>query len=241
MATASHPLNHLAIIPDGNTRWAKANGRTAYEGYRAGMQQVIDLSRHVRRLGIHTLTFWGLSTENWRHRPAAELSFLVTLFIKTIDDWLEDANRDGVRIIHLGAKDRLPKRLLKRIAEAEAATRENTRYIFNLALDYGGHDELMRATQAMMADVAAGRVTAEELNNPEAYAGYLDTQGQPYPNPDFIVRTSGEVRTSGLMPWQSTYAELYFEPCLFPDFTPDKLDAAIAQYHQRQRRFGGGH
>ncbi|HSX02428.1 MAG TPA: polyprenyl diphosphate synthase [Candidatus Saccharimonadia bacterium] len=228
-------LNHIAVIPDGNTRWAKVNGRSNFDGYSEGIQRGLELTRHTRQLGIHTTTFWGLSTENWRHRPKAELDFLVRLFIKTMDDWLFEAQRDNVKIIHLGDKTRLPKRLLSKLAKVEAATANNTQFVFNLALDYGGQDEIMRATRRLLADPKA------DLHDPHELELYLDTAGQPHPNPDLIIRTSGEQRLSGFMPWQSVYAELYFEPCLYPDFTTDKLDAAIADYYGRKRNFGGGH
>jgi undecaprenyl diphosphate synthase len=211
----------------------------------------VELTRHVRTLGIHTLTFWGLSTENWRHRPAAELNFLIDLFSKSIDRYIEDAQKEGVRFIHLGNKTRLPKKFLNKLARAEEETKQNQNCVLNLALDYGGHDELIRATRKIIDDAKAGELDPAKLADPvgenntkvpaTVYSEYLDTAGQPHPFPDFIIRTSGEVRLSGLMPWQAVYAELYFEPSLFPDFTTDKLDAAIDEYYKRQRRYGGGH
>ena len=153
------------------------------------------------------------------------------LFIKLMDDWLTEAQEDGVQIIHIGNKTRLPKRLLAKITEVEQLTRHNDRFVLNLALDYGGHDEITRASDRLQAATAEGASLAD----------YLDTAGQPHPDPDFIIRTSGEMRLSGFMPWQSVYSELYFEPCFFPDFTTARLDVAIAEFHRRQRRFGAGH
>jgi undecaprenyl diphosphate synthase len=248
MTAQAHALNHLAIIPDGNTRWAAANNKTAFGGYKLGLQRVVELARHSRKLGIHTLTFWGLSTENWQHRSKAELSFLVRIFERAIDEHVEEARLDGVRIIHLGNKTRLPKRLLKKIAEAEETTRNNKKHILNLALDYGGHDEIVRATRRMLEDTLSGRLEPEELAEQESedegkvgYENYLDTAGQPYPSPDYIIRTSGEQRLSGFMPWQAIYAELYFIKDFFPDFTIDKLEEAVKVYATRHRRFGAGH
>ena len=233
MSTQASPLNHLAIIPDGNTRWAKANHKQTFEGYQLGFQRGIELARHARTLGIHTLTFWGLSTENWLNRPKLELEFIVDSALRLSNEYFADAQRDNVRIIHLGRRDRLPKRLLQRLAYIEEATFTNDAHVMNLALDYGGRDELVRA--------AARVATSGETPTYEALEAALDTAGQPYPNPDFIVRTSGETRLSGFMPWQSAYSEFYFEPAFFPDFTVDKLETAVAEYQRRQRRFGGGH
>lgn len=250
MNQETNTLNHLAIIPDGNTRWSDRRNLPAFIGYQEGTKRVVELTRHVRKLGIHTLSFWGLSTENWINRPKKELEFLVLLFQKTIDEHLKDALENGVRICHLGRKDRLPESLIKKIRDAEEKTKDNQKYVLNLALDYGGHDELYRASLKIQSDITAGKITAEDLNKEVKKIGkqnltlmgtYMDNGDQPYPFPDFIVRTSGEVRLSGFMPYQSAYSEFYFEESLFPDFSPEKLDAAIAIYNQRTRRFGGGH
>ncbi len=251
MALKANQLHHLAIIPDGNTRWAKAKKLPEIVGYQRGLDRVVELTRHVRTLGIHTLTFWGLSTENWAHRPKNELEFLVVIFSRAIDEHVKDALDNGVRIVHLGRKDRLPKKLIDKISAAEEKTAINTKYFLNIALDYGGHDELIRATQKIIADVAAGKLNPSQLDEVirnlddkqkvTRYSQYLDNGDQPYPFPDFIIRTSGEIRLSGFMPWQSTYSEFYFEPAFFPDLSPAKLEAAIEVFKQRQRRFGGGH
>lgn len=249
MMSAAIP-KHVAIIPDGNTRWAKSNGVSNFEGYRLGSERGLEIMRHARESGIHTLTFWGLSTENWRNRPGKELDFLVKLFSGMIERYLKEAVEHKVRVVHLGNKNNLPKALIGKVEEAVETTRDNTDHVLNMALDYGGQDEILRATQKIIIDVTAGRLDPEELGNPigeasgvvpTVYSRYLDTGDQPYPFPDFIIRTSGEMRTSGFMPWQSAYAELYFEPCYWPDFDAAKFDAALANYQTRQRRFGGGH
>lgn len=250
MNHTDNQLNHLAIIPDGNTRWASAKNLPAFLGYQEGTKRVVELTRHARKIGIHTLTFWGLSTENWINRPKQELDFLVILFQKTIEEHLRDAMENGVKIVHLGNKDRLPKSLIDKIIDAEEKTKDNDKYILNLALDYGGHDELMRAMKKSQEDIQSGKITSDDLGvvvkkfgkqNWTKFATYLDNGNQPFPFPDFIVRTSGEVRLSGFMPWQSAYSEFFFEPVFFPDFTPEKLDQAIEVYHNRKRNFGGGH
>lgn len=243
-------LKHLAIIPDGNTRWAKSNKLPVFEGYRKGMSRVVEISRHSRKLGIHTLTMWGLSTENWQYRPKAELEFLTKLFMKTIDDYIKDAEQEDVKIIHLGRKDRLPKKLLDKIKKAEDKTRSNQTHILNIALDYGGHDEILRTITKIINDIQSGKLKSENLSNNidggekikrTIFSNYLDTGDQPYPFPDFIIRTSGEMRLSGFFPWQSVYSELHFEKCFFPDFNSQKLESAIKTFNKRKRRFGGGH
>ena len=246
--TKTAVLNHLAIIPDGNSRWAKARSVSAFEGYRRGAKRGVEIARRVRELGIHTVTFWGLSTDNWRHRPPKELSFITKILVRSVESHLKEAIEHGVRIVHLGRKDRLPKVLLDKLAEAETKTRSNRRHVLNLALDYGGQDEIMRATKIIAKEAKAGQLDPEQLDKPfnghegkTVFDSYLDTGDQPYPNPDLVIRTSGEVRLSGILPWQGVYAELYFEPVYWPDFTKKKLDQALQVYRTRDRRFGGGH
>ncbi len=241
-------LNHLAIIPDGNTRWAKARNVDVFVGYRRGAKRGIEIARHAREIGIHTLTFWGLSTDNWRHRPVSELKFITKMLVDLVDQHLKDAGQNKTRIVHLGRKDRLPKILIDKLAEATSKTHTYKRHVLNLALDYGGQDEILRAAKAMVRDAKAGKLDAANLeaavNGHEGKTvldSYLDTGDQLYPNPDLIIRTSGEVRLSGLMPWQATYAELYFEPVYWPDFTKTKLDKVLEAFRTRDRRFGGGH
>ena len=252
MGQAKTP-HHVAIVPDGNTRWAEANGLSPFEGYRQGAQRGLDIMRHSREVGVHTLTFWGLSTENWRNRPEGELAFLVELFGGMVEQYLEEAMQHDVRVIHLGSKDNLPQSLMDKVENAVEKTKNHSSHILNLALDYGGHDEILRALASVWADLQSGKVKLEDLHatapgfNEEAkvvpivFSQYLDTKDQPHPFPDFIIRTSGEQRTSGFMPWQAVYAELYFEPDFWPDFTPEKFDEALVAYSGRKRRFGGGH
>ncbi|OGM79658.1 di-trans,poly-cis-decaprenylcistransferase [Candidatus Woesebacteria bacterium RIFOXYB1_FULL_38_16] len=226
--------DHLAIIPDGNRRWARARGLHPSMGHRAGAKRVLELTRTARKWGIHTVTFWGLSTENWRERNPKEVGNLVKIILEFIDQNLKECKEDGVKIIHLGRKDRLPNILLKRLAKAEAETAQNTKYIFNLALDYGGQDEIVRAVKALIADnTPAEKIDIKLLDS------YMDTASQPYPYPDLIIRTSGEQRLSGLLLWQSHYSEMYWEEEHLPGFTPLRLKSAILDYSRRRRRFGG--
>lgn len=225
--------DHLAIIPDGNRRWARARGLHTLQGHKAGFDVAVKLCRAARSMGIHTVTLWGFSTENW-DRTANEINYLMRLYGKLVDDYLQEARKENVRIIHLGRKDRLPKVLLEKIAYAEKETLDNDKYIMNIAIDYGGHDDIIRATQAMIRD----GVRPEAVNR-ELFEKYLDTKGQPYPYVDLIIRTSMEQRTSGFLLWQSHYAETYWEDVHFPDITPEKLKNAILDYSRRRRRFGG--
>lgn len=223
---------HIAIIPDGNRRWARERGLPTFEGHKKGYQAGIEVARACRQFGIHTLTFWGFSTENWK-RSKEEVAYLMRIYGTFIDQHLAEAKRDGVRIIHLGRKDRLPKRLMEKIKKAEKETVGNTKHIFNLALDYGGRDEIIRAI-AQMSKVKSQK---SKLTG-EGFPEFLDTAGQPHPYPDLIVRTSGEMRLSGLLPWQGEYAELYFFKKHFPDLTSADIKKAILEYSRRERRFG---
>lgn len=225
--------NHIAIIPDGNRRWARARGMYTLEGHKAGFDRAIEIARAARRWGVHTVTLWGFSTGNWDRTPK-EINYLMKLYSRLIDDYMRDAMKEGVKIIHLGRKDRLPKFLIKKIANAEEKTKNNKNYIGNIALDYGGHDDIIRAVKGMISDGVAENQVDEKL-----FESYLDTKNQPYPYVDLLIRSSGEQRTSGLLLWQTEYAEMYWEEDHFPDFSPVKLRSAIIDYSRRRRRFGG--
>lgn len=225
--------NHIAIIPDGNRRWARSKNLYTLEGHRAGFDASVKLCRQAREWGVHTVTLWGFSTENW-DRTAEEINYLMKLYAKLIQDFLDEAKENEVRIYHLGRKDRLPKSLMKKIKQAEDETSHYTKHIMNICLDYGGHDDILRAVSKMISD----GVKPDEVNK-KLMEDYIDTKGQPYPYVDLIIRTSGEQRTSGFLLWQAEYAEYYWENCHFPDFTPEKLKLAILDYSRRRRRFGG--
>jgi undecaprenyl diphosphate synthase len=225
--------DHVAIIPDGNRRWARSKGLPTFEGHRCGFNTAVKLARAARKWGIHTFTLWGFSTENW-DRAKEEISYLMKLYEKLVDIYLKEAKKDKVKIVHLGRKDRIPKFLLKKIIQAEEETKDNTKYIANLAIDYGGRDEIIRATKKI---IDAG-IKPEKIDE-KLIESYLDTHDQLYPNVDLLIRTSGEQRTSSLLSWQAGYAEIYWLNEHFPDFTPEKLREAILDYSRRRRRFGG--
>jgi undecaprenyl diphosphate synthase len=224
--------HHIAIIPDGNRRWSRARGLPTLEGHRRGFNTAVNISRYIRKLGVSTLTIWAFSTENWK-RTKEEVGYLMRLYAEMTDKYLKEAIKDKVKIIHLGRKDRIPSFLLNKIESAEEKTKDNNKHILNIALDYGGHDEVIRALNRINSE----RRTNNQLTEVE-FEKYLDTAGQPYPNPDLVIRTSGETRTSGLMIWQAAYAELFFIQKHFPDLTEKDIDTAIDEFRNRQRRFG---
>jgi len=193
--------NHLAIILDGNRRWARARGMPTLYGHKAGFEAGLAMARASRKWGIHTFTVWGFSTENW-DRSDEEISYLFKLFRKMVRIIEKEAEDDDIRFVHLGREDRLPENLVKYIREVEEKTKNNKSHVFNVALDYGGHDEILRAVKKIAVD----KVPAEKIDE-KLFASYLDTGDQPYPYVDLFLRTSGEQRTSGFMPWQMNYAE----------------------------------
>jgi undecaprenyl diphosphate synthase len=225
--------NHIAIIPDGNRRWARARGLHTLQGHRRGFKRAVEMGRAARELNIHTVTLWGFSTENW-DRSKEEVGYLMKLYERLVDDYLDEAKENSVKIVHLGRKERIPKVLLKKIQKAENETKNNTKHIMNVAIDYGGQDDIIRAVKGMIKD----KVSPEEVDK-KLFEKYLDTRNQPFPYVDLMIRTSGEQRTSGFLLWQSEYNEYYWENDHFPDFTPEKLRDAILDYSRRRRRFGG--
>ncbi len=225
--------NHIALVLDGNRRWARARGLPTFEGHRSGFEAGMKVAQAARDFGVHTFTVWGFSTENW-DRSEDEINYLTFLFGKMLDEVKKRADKEGIRFVHLGRKDRLPAELVKYIRQVEEETRWNDKYIFNAALDYGGHDEIVRAVRKMMqSGVAVENVDEKTLEK------FLDTGDQPYPNVDLFIRTSGEQRTSGLLPWQMHYAEYFWEIDHLPDMTGEKLRDIIVDYSRRRRRFGG--
>ncbi len=221
---------HVVIIPDGNRRWAKSRGLPAIEGHRRGAQAVEDLVWGCRASGVSVLTLWGFSTENWK-RSGDEVEYLMDLFLDFLHRVESSLHSERVRFMHLGRKDRLPAALSAEIARLERETADYGDYYLNLCLDYGGRDEIVRAVRRAMA---AG-VDADKLDE-ETLAEFLDTAGLP--DPDLIIRTSGEFRLSGILPFQSVYSELAFVPVHLPDMTRDILDSIFEDYARRKRRFG---
>lgn len=225
--------DHIALILDGNRRWARAKGLPTLKGHHAGFEAGRAVARAARDFGVHTFTVWGFSTENW-DRSQKEINYLMRLFRKFVREVRKEASKEKTRFVHLGGKDRLPKDLLKLISEVEDETKHHSKHVLNVALDYGGRNEIVRAVQKIVND----GVPAEKIDE-DLFASYLDTADQPYPYPDLFIRTSGEQRTSGLLPWQLAYSEYYWERDHLPDMNAEKLKEAIIDYSCRRRRFGG--
>lgn len=224
--------NHIALVMDGNGRWARSRGIPPTKGHEAGAKVIFELIKYSRIFGVHTITLWGFSTENWK-RPPKEVAKILSIVLYYLNKEKETFKKEGVRLVHLGRKDRLPYELRNIIAKIEKETKNYTSYVLNLAIDYGGRDEIIRAVKKMLQD----GITPEEITE-ERFASYLDTADQPYPYPDLFIRTSGELRTSGFLPWQMAYTEFYFEEDHLPDMTVEKLKTAILDFSRRRRRFG---
>ncbi len=225
-------LTHLAIIPDGNRRWAQKRGLPTFEGHRRGFERIKELGKKAREMGIKIFTVWAFSTENWA-RSKKEIHYLMGIYKQWIDENLKQAIKDKIHIVHLGRKDRIPSVLKKKIVEAEEKTKRFNAHYFVIALDYGGRDEVLRATQ----QVQSSKFKVQNLTE-ETFTQFLDTRDLPYPYPDLVIRTSGEIRMSGFMPWQAAYSEWIFYPKYLPDFTANDLEHCIKQFEDRKRRFG---
>lgn len=224
--------NHVALILDGNRRWAKQHHLPSIEGHRKGAGTIRKIIRYLAAKGVHTITIWIFSTENW-NRDEEQVRGLMKLFEEFAGAYLKDAEDEGMRIYHLGRKDRLNESLLNKIAEFEEKTSHFEKNTLNIALDYGGRDELLRAFAQLSRSGFVGE-NIEEKNVDDV----LDTAGQKYPNPDMIIRTGGEQRISGFMLWQGAYAEYFFTNTLLPDLSENEIDDMLIEYAQRQRRYG---
>ena len=226
---------HIAIIMDGNGRWAAARGLDRTFGHRKGMEVVRTIVRHADAIGISYLTLFSFSSENWS-RPAVEVRELLGLLRLFIRRDLADLHKSNVRVRVIGSRGDLSKEIRALLDEAESLTRANTGLTLVVAFNYGARNELERAMGKIAEDVAAGRLAADAVDG-AAIAARLDTAG--IPDPDLIIRTSGEQRLSNFLLWQAAYSEFLFMPTFWPDFSPADLDAAVAEFQARDRRFGG--
>src|SRR3989339_1396996 len=225
----SHVPFHVAIIPDGNRRWAREHGLPTFEGHRRGFENIMKVSRRAREMGVHIFTIWGFSTENWK-RTVEEVGYLMKLYEQIIDTQLKVALKEKTRIIHMGRKNRIPKTLLNKIVNAEEKTKHFNEYYYAVALDYGGRDEILRAV-SQLSNVKSDKLVLKE----EDISRFLDTKNLPQPDPDLIIRTSGEERMSGFMLWQSAYAEYMFVKKHCPDFKVADFEECIKEYKLRKR------
>ena len=226
---------HIAIIMDGNGRWAKSRGLPRIAGHRRGADAVRRVIRGAGELGIPVLTLFAFSTENWG-RPADEVSDLMGLLRHYLRHELEELGRNGARLRVIGDRDRLARDIVSDIADAEARTRTNTRIDLNICINYGARDEILRATRSLARKAAAGEIAPDKIDE-AAFERELLTAGVP--DPDLLIRTSGEQRISNFLLWQCAYAELVFVDTLWPDFNKEHLESAIAEFRKRERRYGG--
>ncbi|MCJ7715848.1 MAG: isoprenyl transferase [Anaerolineales bacterium] len=221
---------HVAIIMDGNGRWALARGLPRLAGHKAGTENLREVIEACAEFGIKYLTIYAFSTENW-NRPEEEIQGLMGIFRTMLDRELNNLHENGVQLRHIGRLDGIDKKLQQKVQEAIELTKENQTLILNVAFNYGGRDEILQAVKQIVAD---GN-NIEELND-DQFSNYLFTAGSP--DPDLIIRTSGEFRISNFLIWQGAYAEWYFTPTFWPDFNKQELYKALLAYNERDRRYG---
>ena len=228
------PPRHIAIIMDGNGRWAKKRGLPRTAGHSAGAEAFRRIADYCRTLGVEYLTVYAFSTENWK-RSQEEVGGIMLLLRRYLEEAIRDMTKNRVRFRFFGDLSKLSPQLQKLCYDAENQSAEYDVQV-NFCLNYGGRDEIVRAARAFAAQVAEGKRKPEELTE-ELFSSYLYSAGVP--DPELIIRPSGELRTSNFLPWQSAYSEYVFMDVLWPDFGPQDLDKAIDEYHRRNRRFGG--
>lgn len=225
-------LKHLAIILDGNRRWARERGLPTFEGHRVGYERIKDVSRWCLERNIKILTVYAFSTENW-NRSKEEVKYLMTLMNKAFSEELDELNKLGFKINIIGSRDRISKTIKKNIEKIENGTKNNKKAILNICFNYGGRLEIVEAVKKIVEE----GIEVDKINE-ELISKYIWFKGQP--EPDLIIRTSGEKRLSGFLTWTSVYSELYFPLCYWPDFDEKELDKAIKEFERRNRRFGAG-
>ena len=226
---------HVAIILDGNGRWAKKRGLPRNMGHVEGCKVVEQTVEDAARIGISYLTVYGFSTENWK-RPEEEVGALMQLFRYYMKRLLKVATKNNVRVKVIGERSRFDADIIEGLNKLESQTGMNTGLTFVIAVNYGSRDEIIRALKHMMGDCRDGKITPEQVDE-SLFSEYLDTRG--IPDPDLLIRTSGEQRLSNYLLWQSAYTEFYFTDIYWPDFNKDELIKAIEYYNSRDRRFGG--
>jgi undecaprenyl diphosphate synthase len=233
---AEHPEipRHIAIIMDGNGRWAKERGLPRLEGHRSGAESVREVMEACIELGVEYLTLYAFSSENWS-RPEAEVSALMTLLNRFLDEKAKDLDRQGIRLLVIGQLDRLPAKTRALIERIKARTAGHTTMTLVLALSYGGREEIVAAARSLVEDAVAGKISPADIDG-ELFATRLQTAG--IPDPDLLVRTSGEMRVSNFLLWQISYAEMVIVKKFWPDFRQGDLFEAVEEYKRRNRRFG---
>ena len=235
METGRKIPQHIAIILDGNGRWAKAKGMPRNYGHTAGAKNVETVCQAAHDLGVKYVTMYAFSTENW-NRPEGEVEALMKLLESYLKNCIKTADKNNMRVRVIGDTTRLSERFQERIRELEAASAKNDGLNLQIAINYGSRDEMTRAMRRMSEDVTAGKRKPEEITE-SVFEEYLDTAG--IPDPDLLIRTSGELRLSNFLLWQLAYSEFYFTDVPWPDFHKEELERAIEAYNKRDRRFGG--
>ena len=225
---------HVAIIMDGNGRWAKQRQLSRVKGHEKGAEAVRTTVRTCRELGVPFLTLYAFSTENWQ-RPKTEVSALMGLLRRFLEAELRELLKNGIRLHVIGRRERLPGNVQKALAAAVQETRQNSALQLNLALSYGGRDEITRAAQSLAVEVQAGRLRPADITE-ELLSARLDTAG--IPDPDLLIRTGGDMRVSNFLLWQLAYTEIFVTPTLWPDFTPELFQQILNDFQSRERRFG---
>jgi undecaprenyl diphosphate synthase len=226
---------HIAIILDGNGRWAKSKGMPRNYGHTMGAKNVEVVCKAAHDLGVKYLTMYAFSTENW-NRPENEVNALMKLLESYLKNCIKTADKNNMRVRVIGDKSRLSEQFQRQIVELEQASAKNDGLNFQIAINYGSRDEMIRSMRRMCKDVVDGKVSVDEITE-ECFAGYLDTAD--IPDPDLLIRTSGEQRLSNYLLWQLAYSEFYFTDVPWPDFHKEELQKAIEAYNKRDRRFGG--
>ena len=225
---------HVAIIMDGNGRWAKQRGKERYEGHLMGVESVRAVTRAAVRNGVEWLTLYAFSTENWG-RPQAEVDAIMELFCRAVINEDEELAKQGVRVLIMGERTRFSQSVLEMIERIESVTASGDKLTMVLAFNYSSRREIVLAAQSLAERVASGELKAEDITE-ESFAQSLMTSN--IPDPDFIIRTSGECRLSNFLLWQASYSEFYFPEVLWPDFTEEEFDKAMEEFARRERRYG---
>ena len=225
---------HIAIIMDGNRRWAKAKGKPSGFGHKEGAKVLEKIVRYANKIGIEHITVYAFSTENWK-RAEEEVSTLMALFQSYLDDYSKRADSENIKVKIIGNRKGLSDKMISSIEKCMERTKNNTGIVFNIALNYGGREELLNVTYKIAEDVKNGKLQPEEITEKDIEK-YLYTAGQP--DPDLLIRTSGEKRLSNFLPWQLSYSEFLFIDKNWPDFTEEDLNQAIEEYQKRTRKFG---
>ena len=225
---------HIAIIMDGNRRWAKAKGMPASFGHKEGAKTLEKIVRYANKIGLKYITVYAFSTENWK-RTEEEVKALMFLFQSYLNDYAKRADSENIKVQFLGDRTVLSQAMQKSMKECIEKTKENTGITFNIAINYGGRDEIVRAVKNICAKVKTGSINIENIDE-EIISQNLYTESMP--DPDLVIRTSGEMRLSNFLPWQSVYSELLFVDKNWPDFSEEDLNKAIEEYQKRTRKFG---